>query len=277
MAASTKRYYWLKLKDDFFRSKAMKKLRKIAGGDTYTIIYLKMMLNSITNGGMLYYDGVEDDFCDELALDLDEDVENVKMTVAFLTAQGLLEQKKVDEFFLPEASDSIGSETTAAARMRKSRENRKEAIECNNVTPMLQDVPNGYTEKDIDIEKDIELDTEKKQPDKPADRVSYQEIVDLYHNICKSYPILRSMPEKRKKAIKARARVHPIEDFHRVFEIAESSDFLKGANSHDWSATFDWMMKDANFTKILEGNYGGVRNHGAGRDGITTDFGETVI
>lgn len=39
-----KRYYWLKLPDGFFRQKAIKKLRKIAGGDTYTIIYLKMLL-----------------------------------------------------------------------------------------------------------------------------------------------------------------------------------------------------------------------------------------
>ena len=39
-----KRYYWLKLPDDFFRQKPIKKLRRIAGGDTYTIIYLKMLL-----------------------------------------------------------------------------------------------------------------------------------------------------------------------------------------------------------------------------------------
>ena len=39
-----KRYYWLKLKNDFFRGKHIKMLRKIAGGDTYTIIYLKMII-----------------------------------------------------------------------------------------------------------------------------------------------------------------------------------------------------------------------------------------
>ena len=42
-----RKYYWLKLKDDFFKSRVIKKLRKIAGGDTYTIIYLKMQLLSI--------------------------------------------------------------------------------------------------------------------------------------------------------------------------------------------------------------------------------------
>lgn len=67
-----KKYYWLRLKDDWFNSKVIKKLRKIAGGDTYTIIYLKMQLLSLKNEGKLYYEGVEDSFEEELALDLDE-------------------------------------------------------------------------------------------------------------------------------------------------------------------------------------------------------------
>ena len=48
-----KRYYWLKLPDGFFRQKAIKKLRKIAGGDTYTIIYLKMLLVAMKQDGRL--------------------------------------------------------------------------------------------------------------------------------------------------------------------------------------------------------------------------------
>ena len=70
---SNKRYYWLKLKDNFFNEKAIKKLRNIAGGDTYTIIYLKLLLKSMKTGGKLYFDGIEDNFCKELALDIDED------------------------------------------------------------------------------------------------------------------------------------------------------------------------------------------------------------
>ena len=68
-----KRYYWLKLPDGFFRQKAIKKLRKIAGGDTYTIIYLKMLLVAMKQDGRLYFEGVEATFYDELALDLDEE------------------------------------------------------------------------------------------------------------------------------------------------------------------------------------------------------------
>lgn len=156
---SEKKYYWIKLKPSFFQSKEIKKLRKIAGGDTYVIIYLKMQLLSLENGGKLYYDGIEDNFAEELALSLDEDEENVKMTLAFLEKCELIEQQTVDEYFLPEVSDNTGKETAAAGRMRKHRNRNNVTIECNNVTSMLHE---RYTEIDIDKEKEKELELESK-------------------------------------------------------------------------------------------------------------------
>ena len=146
-----KKYYWMRLKPTFFTSKEIKKLRKIAGGDTYIIIYLKMQLLSLETGGKLYYDGIEDDFADEIALELDEDADNVRMTLAYLEKCGLIEQRTDDEYYLPEVSENTGSETAAAMRMRKSRNRNNVTIECNNVTPMLH---NRYTEKEIEKEKE---------------------------------------------------------------------------------------------------------------------------
>ena len=70
--ATNKRYYWIKLKEEFFTDKRIKRLRRISGGDTYTIIYLKLLLLSLKDEGKLYYDGVESDFIKELALTIDE-------------------------------------------------------------------------------------------------------------------------------------------------------------------------------------------------------------
>ena len=98
-----KKYYWLKLKDDFFTQPKIKKLRRIAGGDTYTIIYLKMQLLSLKNEGRLLWEGTEDNFVDEIALCIDEDPENVGVTVNYLLRQGLLEQASETEFSLPQA------------------------------------------------------------------------------------------------------------------------------------------------------------------------------
>ena len=72
----------------------MKKLRRIAGGDTYTIIYLKLQLLSAEAGGWLYYEGVENTFTEELAILLDEDLKDVRTAINILYEMGLIEIRK---------------------------------------------------------------------------------------------------------------------------------------------------------------------------------------
>lgn len=128
---SEKRYYWLKLKEDYFNSPKIKKLRKIAGGDTYTIIYLKMQLLSISNNGIIQFEGIEPTFQEELALKLDEDVENVNATLIYIQSQGLIEESD-NKFLLLEASDCIGSECDSAERVRQFREKKKQEMLQSN-------------------------------------------------------------------------------------------------------------------------------------------------
>lgn len=153
-----KKYVWLKLKEDFFKQKSIKKLRKMAGGAVYTLIYLKMQLASLKNEGKLYFEGIEDDFIAELSLDLDESEEDIQMTVLYLQKNNLIEFGELpDEYILPEVAGSIGSECSSAERVRKYRE-KKKMLQCNiQVTKVLPDVTNSNTE----IEKDIEIDKEK--------------------------------------------------------------------------------------------------------------------
>lgn len=149
-----KRYYWLKLQDDFFKSKRIKKLRKLAGGDTFTIIYLKMQLLAMKRDGILVYTGLEDTFAKELALDLDEDDDNVAVTIAYLLSCGLLETDDEKEYFVPYAVENTGKEGSSAKRVREYRE--RKALQCNaDVTPPAL---HGYGE----IETEIEKETEKK-------------------------------------------------------------------------------------------------------------------
>ena len=157
-----KRYWWLKLPEDFFRQLPMKKLRRIAGGDTYTIIYLKMMLLSLKTEGILSYECEEDDFIENLALDIDEDEENVAVAVAFLTKYKLLENGDDEATkILPSALDAIGCESASAKRMRDLRRRKKEKSvtllpPCDdNVTGALR--RDRYRDReDIEIEKEID-------------------------------------------------------------------------------------------------------------------------
>lgn len=155
--AEPKRYFWLKLHKDFFQRKEIKRLRKIAGGDTYTIIYLKMLLRSIMSEGKLYFDGLEDNFAAEAALDLDESEENVQITITYLLNSGLLEMRSDDEYYLPDTKNSTGCETAVAARVRRHREKQK-ALQCNTDVTQVKHLCNGEIEKEIDKEKDIEIE-----------------------------------------------------------------------------------------------------------------------
>ena len=145
--ATNKRYYWIKLKEEFFTDKRIKRLRRISGGDTYTIIYLKLLLLSLKDEGKLYYDGVESDFIKELALTIDETDDDVMVTVNYLINQGLLEVvTENDEYYLTEIPNLIGSETASTRRSRKSRELKM--LQCNTNATHKQQKCNGEIEKD---------------------------------------------------------------------------------------------------------------------------------
>ena len=144
---NNKKYYWLKLDRHFFGNARIKKLRKLAGGDTYTIIYLKLLLLSIEFDGVLVYEGIEESFEKEMALKLEEDDENVMITINYLKMQGLLIEQGED-CFLPEAKSSIGSET-------------KSNVYKRNRNLMVGKIPTKFqpNSNQIPTEKDIEKDT----------------------------------------------------------------------------------------------------------------------
>lgn len=151
-----KRYYWLKLYKDFFTSKRIKMLRSIRGGDTYTIIYLKMQLKALDTDGYLYFDGYMNDFAEELALDIDETVENVKVTIQFLMNVGLLESNAEEtQYRLSYMDNIVGSETASTQRSRLSREraNVAKMLQCNKNATQMKRIGNAEIEKEIEKEK----------------------------------------------------------------------------------------------------------------------------
>ena len=172
MTLKNKRYFWIQLTQDFFKSKEMKLLRKIAGGDTHTIIYLKMMLISLEDGGRIYYDGLADNLAEELSLVIDENIEDIKITLIFLESKGLLTKKSDRDYFLEQVPEMVGSETASTRRSRKHRESQK-VLQCNNYATKC----NGDIDIDIDIDK--ELDKEK---DIDLDKNPIEIIVEEYQS-----------------------------------------------------------------------------------------------
>lgn len=167
-----RRFYWLKLHKDFFDSVRIKKLRAVAGGDTLTIIYLKLLLYSMDKDGVIEYQGVEDSISKELALMLSEKPDNIELCLKYLWSVKLVEiHEDSEEIFFPEAVAFTGSECSSAKRVREFRERKKltadvsqsiEALPGNtDVTQVKRNsnVEKRREDKEKEIEK-IRVDTE---------------------------------------------------------------------------------------------------------------------
>ena len=83
---------------------------------------------------------------------------------------------------------------------------------------------------------------------------SIEEVISLYHSICVSFPTIRAVSDARKKAVQNLLKTYTLDDFKTVFTNAEASSFLKGSDG-GWKASFDWLIKETNLLKVLEGNY----------------------
>ena len=130
MSENQKRFWWLKLKEGYFNSEGMRRLRKQAGGEVFTIIYLKMQLASLRTDGVLSYNGYDETFAKEIAFAINEDVDNVANAIAILRRYKLVEDITDTSFFMPEGVANTGSESDSAERVRRLRERR--ALQSND-------------------------------------------------------------------------------------------------------------------------------------------------
>ena len=243
---------WIKLTTDMFDNRKIKHLRKLPEGNSIVLIWviLLTMAGRCNAGGMIFLTenipytpkmlADELDFEENTVLLALNALEQLNMVV---TDRGYFKIAGWDEYQNIEGMEKIREQNRI--RQKKWYENQKA---LPNVSPNVILTQPNATEEDIEEEKDKELDKEKEE------RVNCQQIVDLYHSICKSFPSVRSLSDARKKAIKARMKAYSLEDFKTVFENAEASSFLKGSDG-GWKASFDWLIKEANMLKVLEGNY----------------------
>ena len=202
MVTENRRYYWLQLKDDFFNSKEMKLMRKLPGGEEITIIYLKMMLVSLSEQGKLYFEGLAEDLAEELSLIIDEDPEAIRLTLMFLTKKKLLTTSDNYQFNLEQVPEMIGSETASARRVRKHRENQK-ALQCNS------DVTKCNGDIDIDIDRD--------KGQKPQSDV-YEEIIKYLNEKTGSH--FKPTSKSTQRLINGRlSENYTIEDFKYVIDV----------------------------------------------------------
>lgn len=157
--AKTKIYFWLKIDKKFFDNIFIKRLKTIPGGYTMTVIYIRLMLESLESDCILYYEGYFENLKEELALKLDVSEDDIDMTMAYFTKCGLIQIDEDKNAELPQAKAMVMSETNWASYKREQRQNKER---LDNVQKSLTNSNSCPTEIEIekDIKKDIDINIE---------------------------------------------------------------------------------------------------------------------
>lgn len=272
--AEAKRFYWLKLKHEFFKKNIyVKKLRRMNNGTELAFLYLELLTYSLEDNGIITFQGVEENLGEELALNLDEDADLMCELIDFLLKYDLLVPQEDNNFLLVEVLESTGSETKQAEynRIRRANERKSNSVtksgnnvtnEGNNVTNCYPNDKQCFLEKEKREREEIEREREGDDPqsaEKVKNFIDYQKIVDLYHEKCPSLSRIKYLTPERKQRLKNLLSKYSIEQIERAFEKAQSSAFLRGecnGSGHEsWKADFDFIIKPKNFIRIIEGAY----------------------
>lgn len=236
---------WIKITTDMFDNRKIKHLRRLPDGNNIVLIWVMLltMAGRCNSGGMIFLTENIPYTPKMLADELDFEENTVRLALEALEQLGMVVTDNGyfaiagwEEHQNIEGMERIREQT----RKRVAKHREKQKLLQGSVTVTQGNATNIEEEKEEEIERD---------------KIDYKGIVATFNSVCVSFPSVRALSDARKKAIKARLNNYSVEDFKTLFEKAEASSFLKGKNSSNWSATFDWLIKDSNMAKVLDGNY----------------------
>ena len=161
--ADNKRFFWLKLKEDFFEDETIEWLEEQPNGKEYVLFYLKMCLKSLKHDGMLYrevgtriipYD------VNKLAEITKTSVDTVMVATKVLTDIGLVQQMDDETLYMSQVMSMVGSAIDSPAANKKRRQRAKGQL-GDTLSPQIESkCPTEYRDKSIEYrDKSIELDS----------------------------------------------------------------------------------------------------------------------
>ena len=182
---ATKRYYWLKLKEDFFDDDTISFIEEQENGVYYVNFYLKLCLKSVKTEGKLIrligenlipYD------IKSLSKVTNTPVDTVRVAMKLFEEIGLIKLLESGEIYLQQIDELIGTETDKARIMREKR--AVEKLSGNNVTQLLPECyPEIEIEKELEIEKERNINKGAKAPDegKPSKKSNKKKDNTVYY------------------------------------------------------------------------------------------------
>lgn len=253
---------WIKLATDIFDNRKIRQIEAMPEGDSIIVIWIKLLClaGNVNDNGFVYLTK-EIPFTDQmLATEFNRPLLTVQLALKTFLQFGMIEiidnvlfLSGWEKYQNTAGLDRIREQTRKRVANYRERKALLEASKTADVT--LHVTQCNAAEEEIEKEIEIDIEEELEIPVAAAEKTNYKQILSLYNELCPSFPQIRALSDARKTAIRARLRQYSMEDFGTVFMKAEASDFLKGRNARNWSATFDWLINGNNFAKVLDGNY----------------------
>ena len=244
---------WIKITTDIFDDEKILMIESMPSADSIIVIWLKLLTfaGKQNNSGVFLMNN-RIAYTDEmLACIFRRELSLVRMALKTFEQFGMIEIFEnvitIPNWGKHQNLDQLESKKEYMRNYMKGYREKQRALTDGKANCKTNSKANV---SQADKEEDKE---EEKERDKSISS-DLQSVVDLFHSICVSFPRIRSLSDARKKAIKARLKTYSMDDFRTLFENAENSSFLKGVDG-GWKASFDWLIKEANMLKVLEGNY----------------------
>ena len=244
---------WIKITTDIFDDEKILMIESMPSADSIIVIWLKLLTfaGKQNNSGVFLMNN-RIAYTDEmLACIFRKELSLVRMALKTFEQFGMIEIFEnvitIPNWGKHQNLDQLESKKEYMRNYMKGYREKQRALTDGKANCKTNSKANV---SQADKEEDKE---EEKERDKSISS-DLQSVVDLFHSICVSFPRIRSLSDARKKAIKARLKTYSMDDFRTLFENAENSSFLKGVDG-GWKASFDWLIKEANMLKVLEGNY----------------------
>ena len=267
--ADNKKYYYLKLKENFFESDELKILQAMPDGYLYSDILLKLYLKSLRNNGKLMYRDVIPYTSSIIATLTGHQVGTVEKAIETFQKLGLVEVLDNGAIFLLDIQNFIGQSSTEADRQReyyntikaekmriaeeKDKKSSKKSYKksSKNSLPEIRDKRPEIRDKSIDIytvSKDTVSQTDVQQSD-------IEQVITAWNNLGLSQISKITAASKRGQGLKARIREYGVDKVLEAISNISHSTFLRGGNKTGWTITLDWLVKPNNFPKVLENQY----------------------
>lgn len=295
---SGKRNYFLKLHENFFDETRMKRIfidaeRNNINKNDIVAIYLQLQLATMNTDGLISINSYDDDMTSKLSIEFNQPADLIDSCLMILEKFELLYWADENTIQLG-TNASLKAELMPLTSTERSRRFRDKKTQCNaNATQCNEDATkmqrnatqcNAHYKDidiDIDIDKDIDINNKNKkkkvvdksttqkekendfdksvaeeEPDEP--KIDFNAILEFFNSTCTKLPKIKSLSSERVRYIKARLNKFTLDDLKTVFIKANASDFLTGNNDRSWRCDFDWLIRETNFTKTLEGKYDNV-------------------